>query len=73
VLLTGYCLTDEVKEAEMGGACGIYREENVCRVVVEEKRKKPLSRHKLRWGCDIKMDLIKLEISCLRQLLFLFN
>jgi hypothetical protein len=30
VLLTGYCLTDEVKETEMCGACGTYRGEDKC-------------------------------------------
>ena len=30
MLLTGYCSTDEVKETEMGGACGTYRGEDKC-------------------------------------------
>jgi hypothetical protein len=52
-------LGDQIKEGEMGGACGTYGEKrNAYRgLVVKLERKRPFGRAGRRWKGNIKMDL----------------
>ena len=54
---------DWIEKNEMGGACSIYGERSVYRVLVAKpEAKRPFGRHRCRWEDNIKMDLQ--EVGC---------
>jgi hypothetical protein len=59
VLLTKYYPVDQIKDNEMGWACGMCgEEENVYRTLMEQPEGKgPLAIHRHRWEDDIKTYL----------------
>jgi hypothetical protein len=60
-------LDDHIKGKEMGGACGMYGEEEKCIVLVgKHEGQKTLGRHGHRWKHNIKMNLHRVHIGFIR-------
>jgi hypothetical protein len=60
--------TDQVKEHEMGRACGTNGEKrNAYRILVgKSERKRPLGRPRRRWEDNIRMDLFLVSLGGVR-------
>jgi hypothetical protein len=58
LLLAKYCLGNQKKEDEVGGACATYGEDrNIYWVLVgKPEGKRPLERHGHKWEDNIEMD-----------------
>ena len=58
MLLTKYCLGDEMTEDEVGRACGTYGEDrNIYWVLVgKSEGKRPLERRRHKWEDNIEID-----------------
>jgi hypothetical protein len=63
VALTKYPSSDQIKNNEMGGACGMYgRQERCIQGFGEETQgRRPLRRPRRRWEDNIKVDLKDVE------------
>jgi hypothetical protein len=58
MILTKYCLGDQIEEKKMDGACSKYERRGVYRVLVGKyEGKRSLGRPRCRWEDNIKMDL----------------
>jgi hypothetical protein len=59
ILFASYCSGDEIKQNEMGGACGTYWENRIAYRVLMGKTKGrgPLGRRRGRWEDNIKIPI----------------